>query len=43
MQYGMLYKVTENDLNKMLKLLIIYKNLLTFPERYDMLIMLGRL
>ena len=30
MQYGMLYKVTENDLNKMLKLLIIYKKLLTF-------------
>ena len=39
----MLYKVTENDLNIMLKLFIVYKNLLTFPMPYGMLIMLGRL
>lgn len=39
----MLYKVTENDLNIMLKLFIVYKNLLTFPMLYGMLIMLGRL
>ena len=43
MQYGMLYKLTENDLNTMQKLGIIAKMLLTFPLRYDMLIMLGRL
>ena len=39
----MLYKVTENDLNIMLKLFIVHKNLLTFPMLYGMLIMLGRL
>lgn len=39
----MLYKVTENDLNIMLKLFIVHKNLLTFPMIYGMLIMLGRL
>jgi len=43
MQYGILYKLTENVLNTMLKLLIIYKFLLTFSFGYDMLIMLGRL
>ena len=43
MQYGILYKLTENDLNTMLKLEIIYKYLLTFFSGCDMLIMLGRL
>ena len=43
MQYGILYKLTENDLNTMLKLAIIYKYLLTFFSGCDMLIMLGRL
>ena len=43
MQYGKLYKLTENDLNTMLKLAIVYKYLLTFFSGCDMLIMLGRL
>lgn len=43
MQYGILYKVHIYYLNIVTKLLIIYKNLLTIPCAYDMLIMLGRL
>jgi len=43
MQYGMLYKLTKNILNIMLKLVNIYKFLLTFFRNYDILIMLGRL
>ena len=43
MQYGILYKMTKIILNIMLKLVIIYKWLLTFFSVYDMLIMLGRL
>lgn len=43
MQYGILYKMTKNFLNTVLKLVIIYKKLLTFSGSYDILIMLGRL
>ena len=43
MQYGILYKTTENILFAMLNLLKIDKILLTFLIDYDMLIMLGRL
>ena len=39
----MLYKLTKNIFNIMLKLVNIYKFLLTFFRSYDMLIMLGRL
>ncbi len=43
MQYGILYKITKNILNTVMKLAIIYKKLLTFFGSYDILIMLGRL
>ena len=43
MQYGILYKLTETVLNRMMKLLIIDKMLLTSSLGYDMLIMLGQL
>jgi len=41
MQYGKLYKTTENVLFAMLILLKMIKKLLTFQSGYDMLIMLG--
>ena len=43
MQYGKLYKMTEIELNRKMKLYILLKNELTFYSDYDTIIMLGQL